>query len=179
MKKIINICIFILLLAVSVNAFGVSTFYYEGNPLILNPGDSQDVQLILQKEPATAPVSVKAEITDGSDIAQLTGKSMYYITGNVPVNLKITIPETAKIGDKYTIGVQFTTAQAAEKGKMMGFGTQITTGIPIVIGRVIEPQKSLVELLRLEKLGPVAIISILILIVIFLIRSFKKSPKKK
>lgn len=176
--KLFTIFIFTLLLATSVNAFGVASFYYEGKPLILNPGSTQDVQLILQKEPTTAPVSVKAEIVTGADIAAITGKTAYYVAGNTPVVLTIVIPETAQIGDEYSVGVQFTT-QGDPKGKMLELGTQINSEIPIVIGRVIEPKKSLVELLHLEKLGPIALILVLIIIVMFLIHKLKKHPKKK
>lgn len=178
MKKLLTICMFLLLLATSVNAIGVASFYYEGTPLIVNPGSTKEIQLILQIEPTTDPVSVEAKIVDGLDIAQLTGKTTYFVAGNTPVNIKITIPETAEIGDEYSVGVQFTTIGEPEKGKMMEIGTQINSGIPIVIGKVIEPQKSLVELLHLEELGPIALILVFVIVVIFLIRSLKKSPKK-
>ena len=108
MKNIITICILTILLATHVSAFGVSSSYYEEKPLILNPGQTKEIILTLQNEKTSSPVTIQAELS--SDIAIITGKTTFDLkTGetDVPINIRVKIPEEAKIGDTYNFGVAF------------------------------------------------------------------------
>ena len=182
MKKIIlAIFMFTLLLTTFANAFGVTTFYYEGRPLILNPGQIADVELILQNEKTSDPLNVKAEISTGLNIAEITGKTIFPLNSgenNVPVRVKVSIPETSKIGDEYKVGLTFTTA-AKKSGQMLEIGTQISKEIPIVVGRVIEPKKSLSDIIPLETLGGIAVIFVLTIVIMSIMKRSKKTKGKK
>ncbi len=175
MKNIILICILTILLATSVSAFGVTSFYYKEHPLILNPGQIKDVQLLLQNEKTSQPVTIQAELN--SDIAQITGRTQWDLKSgeiDVPIDVKVTIPETAQIGDEYSVGLRFTTI--AEPGsKMLEFGTEITKSFPIVIGKKIEePKKTLSDIIPFESLGGIAILLVLIVLAFVFYKKKKK-----
>ena len=177
MKNIITICILTIFLATSVSAFGITSFYYEGHPLILNPGDTKDIQLLLQNEKDSQPVTIQAKLS--SDIAEITGRTQWDLKSgeiDVPINVKVTIPETAQIGEEYSVSLAFTTV--AEPGsKMLEFGTEIGKSIPIVIGEVIqkeEPKKSLIDIIPLNTLMGIGILIVLAALVIFLYKKKKK-----
>ncbi len=174
-NKIFLVLMFLNLLIPYVNAFGITSFYYEDHPLILNPGETKDVQLILQNEKSSPPVTLKAELN--SDIAVLTGKAIFNLAtaeNNVPVNVKVTIPETAKIGDQYSVGLTFTT-MAKPGNKMLELGTSITKSFPIVVGEIIakEPEKP-VKQVSIEGIGTILIISLLVALILFIIYKRKR-----
>lgn len=182
-NQIITIFIFTILLVTSVNAFGVTTFYYEGHPLILNPGSARDTQLILQNEKGSDPVTIKVELTSGSDIAQITGRTQFDLNSganNIPVDIKITLPENAIIGDEYTVGVTFNTV-AKPGNKMLELGTQISKSIPVVVSEIREtpefvviPKKTLKDMIPFGGLSSIIIVLVLLALVIFIIRKKKK-----
>lgn len=187
--KILTICIFTILLTTYASAFGITAFYYEGRPLILNPGSTRDTQLILQNEKTSPPITIEAVITSGSNIAQITGRTVFDLpsgANNIPVNIKISIPEDAKIGDEYTVGFMFSSVAKPGKGKMLELGTQIGKAIPVVVSEVrekpeivvvSEPKKPLKDIISLGSLG--IIVLIIIILALFLKSKKKKSKKKK
>lgn len=180
-NKILTIFLFTILLATQVNAFGVTSFFYEGRPLLIEPGSTKDVSLILQNEQTSPHINVKAELTTNSHMAELTGKTIFSLesgANNIHVPIEITIPETAQIGEEYTVGVSFTTV-ADPGNKMLEMGTRISKGIPVVVGRVIEPEKSIFDIIPLETIGGIAIILVLAILIISVIKHSKKATKKK
>lgn len=178
-NKILLICILTILLTTYVNAFGVSAFYWEERPLILNPGQITEIQFLLQNEKTSPPVILKAELTTGADISELTGNTVFPIKpgqSGIPLNIKVTIPETAQIGDKYKVGVLLTTAVSQQGGEMLEVGTQIGKSIPIVVGKVVEPKKSIFDIIPKESLVGILVILALAALVVFV--TYRKKKKK-
>lgn len=175
-KNILTICIFTILLTTYASAFGITTFYWEDRPLILNPGSTTDVEFILQNEQASPPINLNVEVTSGSDIAELTGKSVYSLSsgGSNSIKIKILIPETAKIGDKYNVAITATTAAEGEEGKMLSMGTQIGKSIPVVVGKVIEPEKSIFDMIPLENISGIAVLLGIIILALVIYKKKKK-----
>ena len=176
MKKLIIICIFLILLTSYVSAFAITSFYYEGYPLILNPGETKNIQLLLQNEKTSNPVTIEAKLAGESDIAELTGKTIFSLKSgeiDVPVNVRISIPETAKIGDEYAVGMTFTTTTKA-KTEMLGIGTKITKSFPIVIGKVLEPKKSLLDIIPLKGIAGIVVILALVVLAFMFYKKKKK-----
>jgi uncharacterized membrane protein len=110
-----------------VSAFSVSSPYMENKTLNLYPDSkTTDLQFVLQNGGgATDNVSIKVEVISGSDILSLVDNSNIYtvVPGNkVPVNMRITLPSNATVGDNYNIALEFTTVASGESGQF-GFGT--------------------------------------------------------
>ncbi len=176
MKNIILLFLLTILLAVNANAFGVSTFYYEGRPLILNPGEVKDIQVQLQNEATSGPISLKATIDSEKNIAQLTGKTIYNLgpgDKGVSVPITISIPENAQIGDKYQVSVSFVTATGSEGG-MVELGTQITKGFDVVVGKVVEEEKVVKDTISPQTLMGILVLLSLAVLVLFILRKRKR-----
>lgn len=101
------------------SAFGITSFYFEEKQLEMYAGESEDIQLLLQNMVGDKPVTLKATITKGSNIAKIESDSYTVPFGvkEMPVNIKITAPKGAKIGDNYEIRVSFT--EVVEQGENM------------------------------------------------------------
>lgn len=92
--------------SVFVSAFGVSFF---GSKLNLHPGDSLETAYSLQNNNnGTLVIGVKIE--EGGQYLTLLGGDNFEIPaeGNVAVPVRVSVPETAKIGDIYNVKVLFT-----------------------------------------------------------------------
>ena len=74
-------------LAAGVLAMGVSSPYWDQNPLNLYPGQTENVQLNLQNMVGSDDVTISASITKGSEIASITDASTVY---SVPAGTKDT-----------------------------------------------------------------------------------------
>ncbi len=126
----------IILLSINVYAFGVSTSYWPENPLVLEPGESRDVYFTLQNGAgATEDVIAKVELINGKDITQLLDKDDSYLVpagGSVRVNLRVTIPDNAKVGDTYTVGISATSTPSKVRGPVL-FGSGVDATFPILI----------------------------------------------
>lgn len=176
MKNIILLFLFTILLTMNVNAFGVSTFYYEGRPLILNPGEVRDIEVQLQNEATSGPISLKAKIDSEKNIAQLTGKTIFNLDSGdkgVSVPITISVPEDAQIGDKYQVSVSFLTA-AGNEGGMVDLGTQITKGFEVVVGKVIEQEKIEKNTISPQNLMGILVLLSLAVLVLFILRKRKR-----
>jgi len=174
----------ITLFSSSVFAFAVSSKYYDGYPLYMQPGQTIDGKFVLQNHAGTEDVIIQPKITEGVEIIRLTSSSDTYLVpkgGRIDVNYQITVPSGAKIGDKYTISMQFSSAPSGEG--VIAFSSSIGTGFKIFIGAPAdyvkeEPGAELPE----SKLSPgilYGIIGVIILIVIILIFLKKRNKKKK
>lgn len=106
------IFLMIVALAFEVSAtVGVTSFYYENNPLIVNQGEVKDIMFTLQNHGGDADAVVNVELAAGSEIAELTDENLKYNvpldSDGIPVPMRITIPEDAKPGDQWSVGASF------------------------------------------------------------------------
>ncbi len=136
--------LFIILLTLlnSVYAFGATTFYGDvGNrdpldPLKAFPGDSKEIYLELQNMVGDNNITLKAVLVNGSGIASLTDESELYEVPlgrkDIKVNIKVKIPENAKPGDIYDIGIAFTTVKTEGPGQLR-FGQSVERHFNVLV----------------------------------------------
>ena len=150
-------------------AFGVSSPYWSDHPLTMAAGETKLVDINLQNMVGTDDVAVKAEITNGGDIATLNG-DIYNVkagTSDTMVPLEIKIPRKANDGDSYPVTVEFKTV-APEEGGMITMGTGMTIGFNV-----------LVEGKTPNYVLYVSVGFIILLIIILIIIILRKKPVRK
>ncbi len=174
----------ILLIAFSygVNAFGVSSPYWDENPLYVQPGETKDVAMSLQNMVGDSDVTAIADLRSGSEIATITDDNKNYLVplgvSNVPVNLKIQIPVDAKPGKEWNIGITFNTV-AENTGGGVGIGSGVTKGFKVIVAEKPKISAQASKILGIQTLTGV-IILIVILIILFLgIKHFYKRKNSK
>ena len=179
-KKILLLAIAILLLNFGVMAFAVSSQYYDGYPLYMQPGETTNTFFTLQNIAGTKNITVKAEIKDGKDILELTDASNIYkvpIGEKTKVNFKITAPSNSEIGDKFPITLTFITI--TEQGESpVAIGTSIGKGFEVIIGQ----PSDFVEVPQEKKnyLWVYIVIGVIILlIIVFFVIKKKQIPKTR
>lgn len=127
-KYLIVASMMIALIAVSmVSAFGVSSPYWEGNPLSMPKGSVKTVNLNLQNMVGNEDVTVEAKLVEGSGITSLdeTRFTVPAQTSDIMVPLEISMPEDAATGDIKTVKIEFKTVSSDEGGIAMGTGMTI------------------------------------------------------
>ena len=172
----------IILMSSLTMAFGVAIPYWdspEWYPLNLAPGESTIVQLTLQNT-GDDNMTVKASIT-GSSIAQIDDKNNEYTVPsgeiNKVVNIKVEIPEDAKIGTNYKVTASFQEVSSEDKG-MISFAGAFTVDFPV---KVVGKEDS--EIFKESEQKPILpwiIFGILLLgiIILGIIKKRKKGKKK-
>jgi len=120
----------------AVLGFGITTPYWDTNPLVMRPGETQEVTLVLQNMIGGEDLTFKASIKEGTEFATLIDENNQYIvpfgSDNVPVKLRISIPkETAPL--KTMIRITFSQVQQAKEGQMIEMSGAITSQIPLEI----------------------------------------------
>lgn len=178
-EKILVVSFFLVLaLSAFVSAFGVSSSYWEGNPLQLAPGNSATVVLKLQNIGGAGDLALKAKIINGSEITTITDSSLDYFVPlgdeNVPANLEIRIPEDAPVGKMYKVSILFTEIPQTEGGMV-----QVASGVQKNFDVKVTGKSP--EQLREEKTEQVKSLSIIfipiiifIVIIIIIILSIRK-----
>lgn len=134
MKPVLFISIIFLIGLIS--AAGVATPYWEDNPLKLAPGESTTITLYLQNMAGDEDMTIEAAIEeDPEGIATIINGPEYSVplgSEEVPVEIKIEIPETKDIGSNYTVSVSFQQVSSGEGG-MLHVAGAFTSDIPIEI----------------------------------------------
>ena len=126
--KITSSLILGLMLISFVSAFGVSSPYWEGNPLHMAKGETKTVNLNLQNMVGEGDVDVKAILVQGSEITSLP-KEVYTVkqgTSDTMVPVKISIPKDVSIGETNLVRIEFKTIQDNTKGISMGTGMAVS-----------------------------------------------------
>src|SRR3989344_6814706 len=128
-------------------AFGVTSPYWDTNPLELHPGESKDVQLLLQNMVGDKDLSFSASISEGTEIALLIDEKLTYNipfgTKDVPVMLRISVPEDLQTGETVNVKVSFKqlTVENSE-GQMIQMTGGVGAIIPVKITPWVTPKKS-------------------------------------
>jgi len=123
MKKILGIMLTIMFavsIATSVSAFGIGAPYWNDNPLVLYPGESEDFAFTLQNMGSTDAVTMTVELTGDETIVSLLDADNEYLVpvdaSNVKVNLRATMPADAEIGTEYAYTALFRSVKTSEGG---------------------------------------------------------------
>ena len=101
-RKIGMTTIILIILSISfISAFGVSSSYWKGNPLLIAPGDTKTISLRLQNMVEDGEdITVRAILTDGFEIASTEEKDYLVRAGtkDTEVPIKISIPSDMPLG---------------------------------------------------------------------------------
>ena len=175
-KKEMVILSFLLLIIPFINGFGITSMYWDTNPLSLELGQSIDVVLLLQNMVGESDVTLRAELEEGKEIAELTDPNLDYLIPfgrkDISVNVRISIPEDSPIDKEYNVVVSFKQIIPNE-ARTLQLTSAIKKTIPIKIvgeGGVQEPEKPPISVTAVTGEGKVPSQSSYILVgVIFVI----------
>ena len=171
----------ILLIFPLVNAFGVTTFYWDEKPLVMYPGETKDVYVELQNVDGTKDITLKASMGDNSIATIIDPNNEYFVplgSKDIKVNINMKIPEDAPLGSKYDISVSFKEVTETDKGKMLQIAGAIGTSIPVVVK---SPDEVSIETPSFtnSKNTPITYLWVLIIIIIVIIGFIILFKKKK
>ncbi|MBU2562490.1 MAG: hypothetical protein KKF68_02410 [Nanoarchaeota archaeon] len=186
LQKIIGVISLFIIMISFVNAFGVSTPYWDGYPLKIAPGESTTVGLGLQNMVGEENITLRAKITsDGDGIASLSDENLDYFVPlgkkeGVGASIKISIPKDAEVNKIYQIIISFKQVSSGEGG-MVRVAGGITTKFPV---EVVGPEESVLFREEPENkfskylLWTLALILIIIIIIIVFIIVKRKTKDK-
>jgi hypothetical protein len=159
-------------------AFAVSTPYWKDYPLKISPGQTEDFQLTLQNVAGAEDMTVKGQIMEGSEIAQITDSSDIYsvpIGERAQVNIRVNIPSSVEIGTNYTIKISFGSVAAGTAGAF-SMGSGIDQNVPVTI---VGKTSSITEIIPSISNKWIIILSVgvIILIIIIIIIMIKRKRR--
>src|SRR3989344_2666120 len=179
--KIIFIITLFILLSYSVFAFGVSSPYWDENPLYLKPGETKEVTMILQNMVGEDDIKMTGELNSGSEIAVLINPGIIYDvplgSNNVPVNLRITVPEDAKPGKEWQVGVLFKTI--ADNTGGVGISGGISKGFKVIVKEEQEVSSEASRTEGKQTLTQFIILLVILIVLGLIIKYFYKGKHNK
>lgn len=120
----------------TVAALGVTSPFWDSNPLIMYPGETQEFDLVLQNMVGNRDFSVKSAVEEGAEFAAFVNENTIYPLpfgkDDLKIRVKISIPPDARPLEQ-KIGVSFTEIVEPEAGNMVQLGGAVKTYIPLVI----------------------------------------------
>jgi len=124
-NEIIFIALALSLLSI-ISAFGISSPYWEGNPLKIEKGETKIINLNIQNMVGEEDITIKAEIIQGKEIASLQQDTFFIKAGtsNTTIPLKVTISEKAE-QENQTIKIDFKKISEDSKGIVIGTGMSV------------------------------------------------------
>ena len=181
---VVLLIIFSLISALSVNAAGVSSPYWDENPMYVHSGDIKEFSYLLQNMVGNEDIKMQVSLEVDSGIMQFAeNKSIYDVplrSSDVPVKMIVTIPENAKPGDEWEVGVRFTTVSSNTEGKAVVIGSAFSKGFKIIVE---EPKPEEVsggavkDLLSSKELSFIILLAVLIILVLVVKYFYKKKSK--
>ena len=134
--KLNIVLLIIALLSISVGAFGISSSWYDGHPLILEPGETKDIHVTIQNGGARAEeVLASVELNSHrNDLVRLLDADNNYLIpagGEARVNIRVTVPEDIDIGYTFAIDVSVRSSPRGREG--VSLGSAVGSSIPVII----------------------------------------------
>lgn len=127
-------------------AFGVTSPVPSGEYLIMNPGETRDIAIMLQNMAGGEDITLKGYILEGAEyVSFVDQKAEYSIPFNskdIPINVRVSIPEGAQRYDKYSISVLLRQV-VKSKESIVQLASGIKVNLPIAVTAVEPPQKKL------------------------------------
>lgn len=145
LKMISLVFVFLLASITSIFALGVSSPYWDKNPLKMYPGEIRDVEFTLVNKPDADPADAFVKLTNTGGIAELISGSTYTVqpgTTNTKVVLKISIPSDAQIGEIYNVAFSVESGPPEEEGTIQ-LAVGYNVGFPVEVvpeSEVIKPE---------------------------------------
>jgi len=180
--------VFGIVLAINAFAIGVSSPYWDENPLYMQPGEVKEFRYLLQNMVGDKDIKIKAEIESGTTIMSFVDENNIYNVplgkSDIPVNMKIIVPNDAKKGDEYQVGARFTTLSTDANGPLT-INTAYSKGFRVIVGEKVSPEiaktvsgKATKPIISTQLTG--FLISLVILIILlFIIKYFYKHKEHK
>ncbi len=125
--KYIIILLLILLIPITTASFGITPPYTKDHPLELAPGQTHEDFFIIQNS-GEETITIRPEIVQGEEIIQITDQPAEYTIPpkeKANANIKITIPENAKSGQKYRIAIKFKPEPSTNEQGLIQFTSNI------------------------------------------------------
>ncbi|HJX49999.1 MAG TPA: hypothetical protein VJ438_00890 [Candidatus Nanoarchaeia archaeon] len=168
-KNIILSIVSIILLISLTSAFGVSSPYWDENPLVMDRGETKTVNLNLQNMIGEEDVEVKAFLIEGNDVTSLSEDTFLVKSGtsNTTVPLKISVSKDAIPGETKTVKVELKTVQEDTQGISMGTG--MTIAFDVIAGEAVAETST----------GMIVALIIAILILVAMLWILLKNKKKR
>ena len=174
--------LFITIFSLNVNSSGVSSPYWDENPMYVQPGEVKEFSYTLQNMVGNEDLTMKVELEGNSGIMQFVDKETIYSVplgrSNVPVMVKITVPKDAKEGDQWDVGVRFTTI-SKNKGQPVTIGAAFSKGFKVIVGKPIVDENINTEISKSLLSNQVIGFLILVVILIVLLIALKYFHKKR
>jgi len=141
-----------------VSAFGISSPYWDENPLMLVRGETKTINLNVQNMVDDDDVTVKAVLVDGSEFSSIK-EGIYVVeagTSDTMIPLKVTMPKDASPGEAKQVKVEFKTVSDASG---IAMGTGMTIAFDVIAIQEIKGSNTTIAL----------VIAIIIAIILWLI----------
>lgn len=117
--------------------FGVTSAYWDTNPLQLHPGEEKTVELELQNMAGGEDIALRAKITEGADIATILGDTDKYLVPfgrkDIIVKVLIKLSPDAVPGEKKDVAVSFAQVADESSGEMIQMVSGVGKKIPILV----------------------------------------------
>jgi len=172
--------VLIVILSNLVFAFGVTSSYWKGNPLIIYPGATETVSVGLQNMAEGAQdETIRVSITKGSEIATTEAKDYLVKAGtkDTAVPITIQIPSDVAANTTYQVTVS-SKAVNIQQGGGVTLGTAFDTTFDVlVVAKPTTTTKGVIggiEKPTLVLIGVIIAIIILVIIILIVLRRKKR-----
>ena len=149
-NKIIKNCSLILLfilfsIILTFNAYaGVSSPYWDENPLYVYPEEVKEFNYLLQNMVGDNNITIQATLEPGTTIMEFVDQNTLYNvplgSSNTPVRMRIIVPGDAQLGQEWQVGVRFTQVPGNAEGPLT-IGAAYSKGFKVIVGKP-EPSES-------------------------------------
>ncbi|MBI2148251.1 hypothetical protein HYU23_01085 [Candidatus Woesearchaeota archaeon] len=133
--KLVILIILVICLLPIVYGFGVTTPYWDTNPLVMAPGQTVEFNLLLQNMIGNEDIKARAKVVSGHQFIQITDNITEYFVpfgkSDVKINLKVSVPLNAT-DVNYTLGILVETIPPSSSS-VVQLGSGIKQTIPLVI----------------------------------------------
>lgn len=157
-----------------VQAVGISSPYWKTNPLKMYKGETKEVSYALTSRPDAETEIVQVFMVNDEGIAEIISGIEYTVepgTVSTKVKIKVSIPETAEVGENYNVVFNAKGSPEGEKG-MVQLSISYETNLPIEVIEepkiAPEPEPEIVEERPYKKLFIIFGVSLMLLFIILL-----------
>lgn len=183
---VLMLTIALFLISVSyVQAFGVTAPYWKENPLTMAPGETKEVTFTLQNMVGDEDMQATVDLISDKRYVELLGETEYDVpakTKDIPVTVKISIPQEISIGTSFPLRIAFrSAAKGTTQQIQLGTGIEKTFDVFVGQGQAVQEVEAPVtpkkEYALLKKPATPALIVIIVVFLIWLL--LRKSRKKR
>ncbi len=138
MKSFLLIGIVTIVLCSLISAFGYSSVYDAVTPLKVAPGGTEEIVVKIKSSAVEGDLVVKAELINDAGIAKITDFGDEYdvspgLENDGLVNLKISVPQEAVVGQEYDIELKLSDMTPIEVEGTVALTSGIFVNIPVIV----------------------------------------------